>query len=133
MDVFLDSSFIIALILDKDDLNHKAISIKEKGIFNNDCYISNLIINEVITIIGNKTDKTTAKYAYYFLKDNCILINENEISHINDKIMETYVKYDTKLSFTDSSIIAVMKEHEITHLVSFNNYFNKVKEITLIH
>lgn len=133
MKIFLDSSFIIDLILEKDDLNHKAILLKEKEILKNDCYISNLIINEVVTVIGNKTNKEIAKQSYYFLKDNCILINETKIANINDKTMNTYLEHNTKLSFTDCSIVEIMKEKNINNLASFDKYFDKVKEITRIH
>lgn len=133
MKIFFDSSFIIALILEKDDLNQKAILLKEKEIFENDCYISNLIINEVVTVIGNKTNKEIAKQSYYFLKDNFILINETKIANINDKTMGIYLEHNTKLSFTDCSIVEVMKENNINNLVSFDKYFDKVEEITRIH
>ena len=133
MKIFLDSSFIIALIIDKDDLSEKAILLKEKGILKNECYISNLVINEVITIIGNKTNKKIARYSYYFLKDNFKLINEMEISNIIDRTMDTYLDYNTKLSFTDSSIVEVMKEQNITKLLSFDRYFDKVEGIERIY
>lgn len=133
MKVFLDSSFIIALILENDDLHQKAILLKEKGILSDKCYISNLIINEVVTVIGNKTNKEIAKYSYYFLKDNCILINETEISYINDRTMDTYLEHNTKLSFADCSIVEVMKESSINKLVSFDKYFDRVDKIERIH
>jgi predicted nucleic acid-binding protein len=58
MKCFLDSSFIIALIMEKDDLHKKAIKLENKEkISENECYISNLVISEVITVIGNKTNK----------------------------------------------------------------------------
>jgi predicted nucleic acid-binding protein len=51
MKVFLDSSFIIALIINNDELHDSSKTLKEKGIFDNTCYVSNLIVNEIVTVI----------------------------------------------------------------------------------
>lgn len=92
MKLFLDNSFITSLILEKDDLHKKSLLLKEKGILKNECYISNLIINEVVTAIGNKTDEKIAKISYHFLKDNFILIEDINTSKSNDKTIKTYLK-----------------------------------------
>lgn len=133
MKIVLDSSFIIALMIKTDYSNKKAVSLVEKGILNNECYISNLIINEVITVIGNKSNKEIANKTYHFLKDNFIIINEYEINNFNEKTIDTYLEYNTKLSFTDSSIVEVMKKNNINKLLSFDKYFDKVDEIKRIY
>lgn len=43
-----------------------------------------------------------------------------------------YEAYNTKLSFTDSSIIYIMEEEGIDNLLSFDNEFKKVDSIKLI-
>jgi len=63
MKIFLDSSFLIALINDNDSLHKKALEYVELT-EDNDCYISNLIINEVITVIGNKLGLSVAISSY---------------------------------------------------------------------
>jgi hypothetical protein len=42
MRLFLDSFFIIILILEKDDLHEKSVFIERKRNIINKCYISNL-------------------------------------------------------------------------------------------
>ena len=133
MKIFLDSSFIIAYVIETDTNNKLAIELEKNNIFDNDCYISNLIINEVIAVIGNKTDLELAINTYNVIKDNCIIINEYEIANFNDNVLNTYKKHNTKLSFTDSAIIGIMKENNIKNLVSFDKYFDKVPEIKRIH
>ena len=134
MKVFLDSSFIISFTLENDE-NHKVAEklIEEEKIWEQECYISNYIINEVITVIGNKSDLYYAKETYYILKDNFTILNEHEIDNFNDKVMEIYEEYDTKLSFTDSSILLLMDYYNIDTLVSFDKEFKKNKEINLIN
>ena len=55
MKIFVDSSFLIALVNENDSLHEKSLEYIDL-IEKNDCYISNLVINEVITVIGNKID-----------------------------------------------------------------------------
>lgn len=132
MKVFFDSSFLIAFILEYDSNYNKADKLDKEGIFNNDCYISNLIINEVVTVIGNKATLEHAINSYNAFNDNFNIINEYEIANFNDKVMKTYRKYNTKLSFTDCAIVEVMKKYDIENLVSFNKQFKRVDNINLI-
>ena len=133
MKIFLDTSFIVAYTIDTDENHPLAVELRKKGIFDNECYISNLIINEIVTVIGNKKDLKTAIETYETIKDNCIVINEYNTSNFNEKVLNTYKKYNTKLSFTDSAIIEIMKENKIKQLASFDKYFDKVNDIERIH
>lgn len=50
---FLDTNFIIGLILSDDDLHMKSVELNDKYDFENqDCYVSNHVLNEIVTIIG---------------------------------------------------------------------------------
>ena len=133
MKIFLDTSFLVAYAVKTDDNNDHAIELRKKGIFDNECFVSNLIINEIITVIGNKKDSKTAIRTYETIKDNCTVINEYNTPNFNEKVVKTYKKYDTYLSFTDSSIVEVMKENNINKLVSFDKYFDNVDEIERIY
>ena len=132
MKVFLDSSFIIAYAIESDSDYKTACNLDEKGIFNNDCYVSNLIVNEIVTVIGNKIDLKLAIDTYNAVKDNFTIINEYEITNFNDIVIKTYQKYNTKLSFIDCAILEIMKENKIKNLVTFDKEFKRVKNINLI-
>ena len=131
MKYFIDSSYIIALVNEKDSLHEKALEYLEL-LDANECYISNLIINEVITIIGNKIDLKTAITTYDLLNRVFDVIDEYESKDFNYNTMIIYETYNTKLSFTDSSIIEVMRKNNIINLVSFDKEFKRVKNINLI-
>ena len=133
MKIFLDTSFIVAYAVEKDENNNLATELDNKGIFDNECFISNLIINEIITVIGNKEDLQTAIKTYTAIKDNCTIINECNIINFNEKVLNTYKKHNTNLSYTDSGIIEIMKENNINKLVSFDKYFDKITHIERIH
>ena len=131
MKIFLDSSFIIALVNNNDSLHNKSLEYLEI-IENNECYISNLIINEVITVIGNKLGLEEAISTYDLLTSVFIIINEYDNTDFNASNMLIYETYNTKLSFTDSSIIYIIEKEGIDKLITFDKEFNKVKGINLI-
>lgn len=39
----------------------KAIKFLENGILKNECYISNKVVNEVVTVVDNKSERKIAK------------------------------------------------------------------------
>ena len=131
MKIFLDSSFIIALVNDNDSLHKQALEYLELT-ESNECYISNLIINEVITVIGNKLGLEIAISTYDLLISVFNIVDEYDLVDFNSNVMLLYEAYNTKLSFTDSSIIYIMKEEGIDNLLSFDNEFKKVDSIKLI-
>nr|WP_231624269.1 PIN domain-containing protein [Methanobrevibacter arboriphilus] len=91
------------------------------------------VLNEIITLIGMKSDVKTCKKVYNYLKDTCTIFNENSIPNINDKIIETYINFNGDLSFTDSTIIESMKELGITKIISFDKDFDKMNGIERIY
>ena len=131
MKIFVDSSFLIALVNENDSLHEKSLEYIDL-IEKNDCYISNLVINEVITVIGNKIDLETAISAFDLINDIFHVINEYEIKDFNLTTMLIYEKHNTKLSFTDCSIIVDMHYHKIENLLSFDKEFKKAEGINLI-
>ena len=104
MKYFIDSSYIIALVNENDSLHEKSLEYLNL-IEENECYISNLILNEVITVIGNKIDLKTAISTFNLLYDIFLIIDEYEDKDFNYNNMLIYEKYQTKLSFTDCNII----------------------------
>ena len=136
MKYFLDSSFILALILKTDDNFEKALELVD--ILNDDCYINNNVLNEVLTLVGRKIDISAAREVYYTLIDNFTILNEYSIAEYNEntfRIFEAFVGVSSKkakLSFTDSSIILTMKEFGINNLVSFDKEFKRVEGIRCI-
>lgn len=130
--LFLDSSFIISLINSNDSLHNRALILKDQYLKNNECYISNLIINEVVTIVGNKMGLDIALQSYNLLTNLCTVINEYDDLNFNYEVITEYQKFNTKLSFTDTSIIIIMKKYGINKLLSFDKEFKRVKNIEII-
>lgn len=137
MKIFLDTSFILSLILSSDSNHKKALNLA--NVLNEDCYINNNVLNEVLTLIGRKLDIIAAKDVYYTLIDTFTILNEYDIHNYNYRNFEIFEKYvgvqsnKSKLSFTDSSILLTMDEYGIENLVSFDDEFKRVGYINLIN
>lgn len=132
---FLDASFIIAIFREIEENNELAISTCEELLSNHECYISNLVFNEIITILMMKTknlDLTTN--AYYFLKDNLIILNEYEINRFNENVYEMFKKYNSKsfkVGFTDCSIAFLYKYCNLDYIVTFDKNFKVFEDVNL--
>lgn len=130
--ILVDTSFIVSLFR-KNDENHRIAKENATLIENNKCYITNYVLNEVITILAMRTkDIELTKMVYYFMQDNFIIINEQETTNFNTRVMKIFKKYNRDtfhLSFIDCSLILLFKEYNLDFLVSFDKWFEKVEEI----
>lgn len=132
--LLIDSSFIIALFRRNDGLHQKAIENKDI-LNNNNCYITDGIIAEVITIIGQKTkDITLVRKVYNYLKDNFTIIHESEINMYNDNVFAIFEKYNQnnfKVGFIDCSQVIIYNHYNLDYVVSLDNGFRLFEEIEL--
>ena len=84
MKYFIDSSFIVSLFKETDT-NHEIGKEHIDIIDDNECYITNGILLEVITILMKKTkDNNIVKLAYAYLLDNFIIVDEYNIKQYID-------------------------------------------------
>lgn len=127
---FFDSSFIIALALDNDSNKSKALELTD--LLSEECYIGDNVIEEVVNVVNLKGDANKAETLYNFMMDNLKIINEHEIPNYNTKTIKVFKKFNGKLSYTDSSMIVSVLEHNIDYLVTFDNEFKREERITVV-
>ena len=134
MKYFVDSSFIVSLFKETET-NHHIAKEHTNIIDNNECYITNGILLEIITILMIRTkDNDIVKLAYAYLLDNFIIVDEYNIKHYNDKVMELFLKYNNnnfKVSFVDCSSIVISNHYGLDYVVSFDKGFKLFNEIRL--
>ena len=128
--IFIDSSYLIAIALNNDSNTEKALQLKE--LLSEECYISDKVINEVLTVVNNRGNYKQAVTVYHYMVDNFKIINEYEIPNYNDKTIQIFKKYEGILSFTDSAIIVLMLEMGINNLLSFDYGFKREGRINVI-
>lgn len=127
---FFDSSFIIALALDNDSNKSKALELTD--LLSEECYIGDNVIEEVVNVVNLKGDANKAETLYNFMMDNFKIINEHEIPNYNTKTIKVFKKFNGKLSYTDSSMIVSVLEHNLDYLVTFDNEFKREERINVI-
>ena len=134
MKYFIDSSFIVSLFK-LTDSNHEIAKKHMDIIENNDCYISNGVLLEVITILMKKTkDNGIVKLAYGYLLDNFHIVNEYHINNYNNEVMRLFLKYNNnnfKVSLIDCSSIVIFNYYDLDYIVSFDKGFKLFDEINL--
>ena len=134
--ILIDTNFIIAYLLELDESHKRAIHLEDyEKILENNLFITNHIIDEIITIIGQKAGPKDAINTYRLIKDNFIIINEYEINDFNDKVMATYNKLNKKkqkIGFTDCSIIETAKLYNLDAIVTFDKGFKNNGIIEII-
>lgn len=128
--IFLDSSYLIAIVLNNDSNTIKALQLKE--LLSEECYISDKVINEVVNVVNSRGNYKRAVTVYHYMVDNFKIINEYEIPNYDDKIIQIFKKYKGDLSFTDSAIILLMLEMGIKDLLSFDYGFKREGRINVI-
>ena len=134
---FLDTNFIIGLILSNDDLHMKSVELNDKyDLENQDCYVSNHVLDAIITIIGQYEGSNLAYNTYLMIKDNFTILNECNIPTFNSKVMTTYLEKNIndkqKVGFTDSSIIEIIKYYHLDKLVTFDKKLAKNSPVSVI-
>ncbi len=133
---FLDTNFIVAIFREIEENNELAVSTCEELLSNHECYISNLVFNEIITILMMRTkDMNLTTKAYYFLKDNMTIINEYEIDRFNESVFEMFRKYNSKsfrVGFTDCSIAFLYRHYDLDYIVTFDKDFKVFDGIRLL-
>ncbi len=133
--IFVDTSFIIPLFR-KNDSNHELVKKNKELLLNNECYISNGVLNEVMTVIAMRTkNMKLTELIYYYLNDNFTILNEYEIEEFNKHnfyLFKKYNKHGFKLSFIDCSQVIISKYHNLDYLLSLDKDFKLFNDINLI-
>ena len=131
--VLVDSSFLIALFR-KDDLNH-SLAIENKDVLNNSCFITNLVICEVLTVLAMKTkDMDLVNLAFNYINDNFTLVKEFHMHNFNYYVFSLFSKVNNEkysLSFVDASLVYLSDVHGFK-LLTLDNGFKKVENIDLV-
>ena len=131
--ILVDSSFLIALFR-KDDLNHSN-ALANKDILNNSCFITNLVVSEVLTVLAMKTkDMDLVNLAFNYMNDNFTLLKEFHMHNFNYYVFSLFSKVNDdkySLSFVDASLAYLSEVHGLK-LLTFDEGFKKVDNIDLV-
>ncbi|RAP52946.1 MAG: hypothetical protein BZ137_00355 [Methanosphaera sp. rholeuAM130] len=127
--IFIDASFIIALVLEKDEFHEKAVKLLS-NIMTEDKIITMPMVVETINLIGSCNGGKVGVKIYEYIKDNYTIINYDKL--LDESIIH-FLKYDGTLSLADSTAVNVMKNQGISEIYSFDSDFDKVDGIIRVH
>ena len=124
-----DSSYFVALADEDDKWHEDAVRLKSKlpGSF----FVSDLVVAESVTIVGERGGGKTAHTLYEYFIDECDVAYADE--GLLRETMAVHLQFDGGLSVADSMSVAMMSRKGIREIVSFDSDFDKVRGIKRIH
>ena len=130
MKLMLDSSFLIGLFIQNDQWHPKSM-LMGNIIDNNETHITGAVLNETL----NALTETDGKKLYMIFEK---LIKTNKISIVKNidtytEIADICLNYDSSIGYADCSILYFMEKNNITHILSFDEHFDKASNVVRIH
>ncbi len=128
---FVDSNYFISLY-NTGDSNHKKADAFSSKIIKSGIseVISNYVFSEIVTVTSQKVSKTAGLLIGNRLRGQKRLTIIHIDQKLHDATWEIFKKVNSKnISFVDCSILAVMKENDIRHLVTFDDHFSAFKKL----
>lgn len=126
--VFVDSSYIVALVVEKDQWHEKAVKIIKK-LDGKEKITTEAMIIESINLIGKCNGGKVGKIIFQYIQDNYKIYTP---PNILKRAMEEFVKYDGTLSLADCTAIISAQDLGIHEIISFDDDFDKVEGIIRI-
>jgi len=127
--ILVDSSVFIALA-DARDQWHDASKNLTRYLDGEEIVISDLIVAEVVTVVGSRAGGKEGMQVFHYFLDNCEIMygDESLIQHA----MKIFLQYDGVLSLSDAFSVLIMNMRGITKIISFDSDFDKVRGILRI-
>ncbi len=128
--IFLDSSYLIGLIINKDKYHQKSKTLKP--VLSNEIkVINNTVLVEVLNSLKITNHKTNLDSMINSLLkiDNIHYLNEEDYK----KSIELFKFYNQSINFSDCTILSTMLKNNIRNIVSFDSDFDKIKNIQRIY
>ena len=126
--IFVDTSFLIALLVKTDSHHEEALKIAES--IHERKVINSTVMNETLNAFTGKGGKI-GKELYQIIEEmfDIEYLNQSDFEHA----MEIYLHFDSSINFSDCTILSTMIRNKIDKIISFDSDFEKVKGIKIIN
>ncbi len=135
MGVFIDTGMIVAIYNERDSLRQKAVELMSQitsGVYGS-VYISDYVIDEAITLLFARTGNISLSKD---LANRLFSSKSMELLYVSESIFKKsggqYLTQTGTLSFTDCTIVELMKQNNITYIATFDAGFKSVAGIKVI-
>ena len=126
--IFVDTSFLIALLVKTDSHHEEALKIAES--IHERKVINSTVLNETLNAFTGKGGKI-GEELYQIIEEmfDIEYLNQADYEHA----MEIYLHFDSSINFSDCTILSTMIRNKIDKIISFDSDFEKVKGIKIIN
>ena len=128
--IFIDTSYLLAIVNDKDQWHNKAINLTPK-IKKSEKIISNIIITETLNGLTGLFNGKQIRQFYEILTNTHSVYNETK--EIYKQAITIAEKYDGTIGYADCTSIAIMNKLKIYEIISFDEDFDNKEKIVRIH
>jgi predicted nucleic acid-binding protein len=123
--IFVDSSYFVAIADRKDRWHRQALRLSSA--FNKGLLVSDFVISETVTTVGNRGGSRVARSLFEFLKESC------EVEYVDSRLLDEagnyYQQFDGHLSLSQCAALAIMARRGVSKILSFNAAFDQVEGI----
>lgn len=127
--IFLDSTYLIGLILKNDSLYYKSHLLKSY-LDDENKIINNTVFNEVL----NSVTSNNSNYDLNHIKRLLLSFNIDFLT--SDDYLDSFdifEYYNFSVNFSDCTILNTMQNYNINQIASFDSDFDKIKGVKRIY
>ena len=127
--IFLDSTYLIGLILKNDSLYYKSHLLKSY-LDDENKIINNTVFNEVL----NSVTSNNSNYDLNHIKKLLLSFNIDFLT--SDDYLDSFdifEYYNFSVNFSDCTILNTMQNYNINQIASFDSDFDKIKGVKRIY
>lgn len=127
--IFLDSTYLIGLILKNDSLYYKSHLLKSY-LDDENKIINNTVFNEVL----NSVTSNNSNYDFNHIKKLLLSFNIDFLT--SDDYLDSFdifEYYNFSVNFSDCTILNTMQNYNINQIASFDSDFDKIKGVKRIY
>ena len=125
--IFIDTTFLIALLFKTDPLHEKALLVSES--INERKVINSTVLCETLNSFSGKGGKI-GKELYNAINDMFDIVYIDSEDY--DAAMDIYLAYDSSINYSDCTILTTMFKNKIDKIATFDSDFEKIKGLTII-
>lgn len=125
--IFIDTSFLIALLIKTDPLHERALEISEE--IHDRKVINNTVLNETLNAFTGNGGKLGRKL-YDVINEMFDIEYLDSIEYKNS--IDIYLNYDSSINYSDCTILTTMFQNRINKIATFDSHFEKIDWLTVI-
>lgn len=129
--IYIDSSYLIALMNQKDYKKHERAVELYPQIDKEDKITTVFMLSETITYLNSRIDTKKVRDFYEIILDTIQIYYPNSMEV--DENMHCVIKYNASASFADCYAAYVMNKLNITEIYSFDSDFDNVDGLVRIY